>query len=42
MDNLKVQHELIKVKPSGLKFHEVTFKNLEALKKFFKEKFKTK
>ena len=42
MDNLKVQHELIKVKPKGLIFHGIAFRNLELLKKFFKEKFKTK
>lgn len=30
MDNLKVKHELIKVKPSGLVFHGIAFPNLEA------------
>ena len=39
--DLDVLHELIKIKPEGLFFHNIFFPNLETLSNYFKKKFST-
>lgn len=41
LNKLNVKHELIKIKPDGLHFHEICFPSLSHIIKFFKERLKT-
>ena len=41
LDKYSVKHELIKIKPDGLHFHEICFPSTSHIIKYFKEKLKT-
>lgn len=41
LNKLSVKHELIKIKPDGLHFHEICFPSLSHIIKYFKERLKT-